>query len=74
MVSEVKRKSLSRVQLFETPRTVHGIFQTKILEWVAEFPFSRGSSNSGIEPRSPILQADFLSAEPQGEAQEQRSG
>ena len=45
--------------------TVHGILQARILEWVA-FPFSRGSSNSGIEPRPPGLQADSLPAEPQG--------
>ena len=42
-----------------------GILQARILEWVA-FPFSRGSSNPGIEPRSPSLQADSLPAEPQG--------
>ena len=41
--------------------TVHGILQARILEWVA-FPFSRGSS-TGIEPRSPALQADYLLAE-----------
>ena len=35
------------------------------MEWVA-FPFSRGSFNPGIEPRSPTLQADSLPAEPQG--------
>ena len=48
-VSEVK--SLSRVQLFAIPWTVayhvppciHGIFQARILEWVA-ISFSRGSS------------------------------
>ena len=39
--------------------TVHGILQARILEWVA-FPFSRGSFNPGIEPRSPTLQADFF--------------
>ena len=42
--------------------TVHGIFQARILEWVA-FPFSRGFSNSGIQPGSPTLQADSLPAE-----------
>ena len=31
---------------------VHGILQARTLEWVA-FPFSRGSSNLGIEPGSP---------------------
>ena len=37
----------------------------RILEWVA-FPFSRRSSNPGMEPRSPALQVDSLPAEPQG--------
>ena len=39
-------KWLSHLWLFGTPwsiHTVHGIFQARILEWVA-FPFSRGSS------------------------------
>ena len=41
---------------------VDGILQARILEWVA-VPFSRGSSNPGIEPRSPALQVDSLPAE-----------
>ena len=45
--------------------TVHGILQARILEWVA-FPFSRDLPNPGIEPRSPILQADSLPAELSG--------
>jgi len=45
--------------------TVHGILQAKILQWVA-FPFSRGSFQPRIEPRSPALQADSLPAETQG--------
>ena len=44
---------------------LHGIIQARILERVA-FPFSNGSSNPGIEPRSPTLQVDSLPAEPQG--------
>ena len=44
--------------------TVHGIHQARILEWVV-LPFSGGSSQPGIEPRSPTLQADSLPAEPQ---------
>ena len=44
---------------------VHGILQARILKWVA-IPFSRRSSQPGIEPRSPALQEDSLSAEPQG--------
>ena len=43
--------------------TVHGILQARILEWVG-FPFSRWPSQSGIEPRSPTLQADCLPSEP----------
>jgi len=42
-----------------------GILQARILEWVA-FPFSRGSSNPGIEPKSPALQVDSLPPEPPG--------
>ena len=38
-----KWKLLSRVWLFVTPWIVHGILQTRILEWIA-VPFSRGSS------------------------------
>ena len=45
--------------------TVHGILQARIMEWV-DFPFSKGSSHPGIEPRSPSLQTDSLPAEPQG--------
>ena len=44
IASDLKRKwkwkSLSRVWLFVTP-IVHGIFQARILEWVA-FPFVQG--------------------------------
>ena len=42
--------------------TVHGILQTRIVEWVA-VPFSKGSS----QPRDcPTLQMDSLPAEPPG--------
>ena len=44
---------------------LHGILQTRILEWVA-FPLSMGIPNPGIEPRSPALLADSLPAETQG--------
>ena len=47
--------------------TAHGILQARILEWVA-FPFSRGSSQPRIEPRSPTLQVGSLPAEPQSVA------
>ena len=45
--------------------TVHGIRQARIQEWVA-FPFSRGSSQPRIEPRSPASQADSLPTELSG--------
>ena len=48
--------------------TVHEILQARILVWVA-FPFSRGSSQPRIEPRSPALQMDSLPAEPPGKPQ-----
>ena len=44
--------------------TVHGILQSRILEWVA-FPFSRDHPNPGIERRSLSWQADSWPAEPQ---------
>ena len=44
---------------------VHGIFQVRILEWVA-ISSPGGFPNLGIEPRSPALQADALPSELQG--------
>ena len=46
--------------------TVHGILQASVLEWV-DIPSPGDLPNPGIEPRSPVLQADSLPAEPQGE-------
>ena len=45
-----------------TDYTVQGILQARILEWVA-FPFPGDLPNPGIEPGSPILQADSLPSE-----------
>ena len=42
--------------------SVHGIFQARVLEWIA-ISFSRGSSRTRIEPGSPALQADALPSE-----------
>ena len=42
------------------------ILQTRILEWAA-IPFSRGSSQPRIKPRSPTLLADSLPSEPPGD-------
>ena len=42
--------------------SVHGILQTRILEWVA-ISFSRDLPDPGIKPGSPVLQADSLPSE-----------
>ena len=42
--------------------SVHGIFQARILEWVA-ISFSGGLPNPEIESQSPALQADSLLSE-----------
>jgi len=63
--------SLSCVQLYATPWTrllYPGIFQARILEWVA-MPSSRGSSQPGIEPpspASPALAGSFFTTVPLG--------
>ena len=41
--------------------TICGILQARILEWVA-FPFSRGSSQPGIKPRSPGTAGRFFTS------------
>ena len=45
--------------------SVHGIFQARVLEWVA-ISFPGNLPDPGIEPRSPALQADTLPSEPPG--------
>ena len=45
--------------------SVHGIFQTRVLEWIA-ISFSRGSSQPRNRTGSPALQADALLSEPPG--------
>ena len=67
----MKVKLLSRVRLLATPWTslpgssVHGIFQARVLEWIA-ISFSRDLPDPGIEPGSPALRADALQSEPPG--------
>ena len=39
--------------------SVHGIFQARVLEWVA-FPSPGDLPDSGIEPGSPALQVGFF--------------
>ena len=43
--------------------SVHGIFQARVLEWVA-ISSPGNLPNPGIEPGSPTLQADALPSEP----------
>ena len=45
--------------------SVNGILQARILEWVA-VSFSGDLPNPGIEPKSPILQANSLPSKPPG--------
>ena len=45
--------------------SVHGIFQARILKWVA-ISFSGDLPNPGIKPKSPKLQTDSLPSEPPG--------
>ena len=45
--------------------SVHGVSQARILEWVAISP-PEDLPDPGIEPRSPMLQADSLLSEPKG--------
>ena len=66
----LKVKSLSRVRLrpmdsSPPSSSVRGILQARILEWVA-ISFSRDLPDTGIEPRSPTLQADDLTSAPPG--------
>ena len=66
----VKVKSLSRVQLFATPLTV-AYQASRSMEFSGQeyssglpFPSLGDLPNPGIEPRSPALQADAVSYEP----------
>ena len=45
--------------------SVHGIFQGRVLEWIA-ISFSRASSNPGIKPGSPSLQQTLYHLSHQG--------
>ena len=45
--------------------SVHGVFQARVLEWVA-ISFSGDLPDPGTGPRSPVSQADALPSEPPG--------
>ena len=67
-----KLKSLSRVRLFATPRTVaHQAppsieFSRQEYSSGLSFPSPEDLPDPGMEPRSPALQADALPSEPPG--------
>ena len=67
---KVKVKSLSRVRLFATPWTVayqapQSTEFSRQEYWSGlPFPSPGDFPNPGIEPRSPVLQADTLSSKP----------
>ena len=44
--------------------SVHGILQTRILEWVQPSPSPGNLPNPGIKLHSPVLQVDSLPSEP----------
>ena len=53
--------------------TVHGILQTRTLEWVA-FPFSRGSSQPRDQTQVSCIAARFFTSWATREAQEYWNG
>ena len=52
--------------------SVHGIFQARILEWVA-IPSSGDLPDPEIKPGSPALQVDYLPSELPGKSEEKQS-
>ena len=65
--SKVKCKSVSCVQLFVTPGTIQSMEFSSPEYWSGQpFPSPGNLPKPGIEPRSPVLQADSLPAEPSG--------
>ena len=74
---EVKWKSLSRVWLFATPRTIQSMGFSRpvarILEWVA-FPSSKGSSQPRDQTQVSLIAGGFFTSWATREAQEYWSG
>ena len=62
-----KWKSLSHVQLSVTPWTIQSVEFSRPEYWSGQpFPSPRDLPSPGIEPKSPALQVDSLSAELSG--------
>ena len=72
--SELKWKSLSRVQLFATPWTSPWNSPGQSTGMGSLFPSPGDLPDPGIEPRSPALQADSLPASSQGKPKNTRVG
>ena len=51
--------------------SLHGIFQARVLEWVAT-SFSRGSSWPGVKPALPASAGEFFTTEPPGKPTSER--
>ena len=65
VICSVMSDSLRTMDHSPPGSSVHGIPQARILEWIV-IHFSRGSSQLGIKPKSPALQADSLPSKLQG--------
>ena len=66
-----KWKSLSRVWLFSAPWTMQSMEFSRLEYWSGWlYPPPGDLPNPGIKPRVPALQADSLSAKPQGKTSE----
>ena len=62
-----KGKSLSCIQLFMTPWTIHSVEFSRPEYWSGQpFPSLGNLTNPGTEPRSPALQVDSLPVDLQG--------
>ena len=64
----IKSSSLQPMDCSQSGSSVHGVFQARILKWVA-ISFSRGLPNPGIEPTSlasPVLAGGFVTTVPPG--------
>ena len=67
-VCSVKSNSLQPMDCSHSGSSIHGIFQARILKWVA-ISYSRGLPNPGIEPTSlasPVLAGGFFPTVPPG--------
>jgi len=70
---KVAQSCLTLCDLMDCTYTVYGIFQARILEWVA-FPFSRGSSQPRDRTHVSHIAGGFFTSWATREAQEYWSG